>query len=393
MKVKLTKILLLAPQNTVGGIATWAKILLKYSDSSRVRYKVIDTTKRYDALGKKLRFRGAFLGFVDAAKRLFRISEALITFRPDIIHINSSPSIGLFARDVPLLFFLSLLNFKTVIHLHGGKIDGFLGNNKIREYITKLAFNSASAIFVITRDIEVVLREKKRSLKVIYVPNMIDDDYVSHKRQKNTLESSGKTKIINVAWQAPEKGSLDLVDAIKYSKSDIDCDLIGTVADENKIKIESKIKELGLQNKVRLTGPKFGKELLDSYTNADILTFPSHFEGFPMVILEAMSHGLPIIASDVGNIREMIGFGTDDPAGLLLKNLNPINTEELAALIDKVIADPELRKSLGSNGYKRIMKYYRASEIVPRLEELLFHIARERILDKGFIGKLFEQRY
>ena len=122
--VKKVKVLLLAPQKAVGGIASWTRRLLKVSRQDRVEYKVLDTSKLYDPLGKRLRFRGALLGVRDAVVRFFHILHCLWSFRPDLVYITSSPSIGLFIRDVPLMFFLRCVGVGCVSHLRGGHLTG-----------------------------------------------------------------------------------------------------------------------------------------------------------------------------------------------------------------------------------------------------------------------------
>ena len=394
---KKIRVLLLAPQKAVGGISTWAKTLLKYSDPGKVEYRVIDTSRLYVELGQRLGLRGALSGLQDAVVRFFRVMYQLIRFHPNLVYINSSPSIGLLVRDVPLFILLRCLGVKAIAHLHGGNVAGFFGQRGLRKLWSCLGLKCCYAVFVITREIEREGRKRLNSQRIIYVPNMIDDAFVAKKQERHirVFPENQPFKLIHVAWQAPEKGSLDIVKAMEYIETPVKCELVGIAAPENVEIIEKKIRELNVGDKVRLAGLRTGSDLRAMYENAGIFLLPTHREGpegFPMVILEAMAYGLPIIANDVGNIREMIGYDTDAPAGLLLEQVDPVNPKELADKIDRLIKDYPLRQKMSINGRKRIVENYLASKVVPNLESLLVELVFTRPTPKS-ISSTLEQKY
>jgi glycosyltransferase involved in cell wall biosynthesis len=367
------RVILLAPLKAVGGISTWTRQLLDYSDKTKVSYHVIDTSRLYIPLGKKLGCFSAILGVRDLFIRLCKLLHAIRTFKPDMVYFTCSPSIGLVIRDAPLMYLLHVLGIPAIAHLRGGDVAGFLGKRFIRRKISRAGLKTCHAILVITREMEDACKMIFAKHKVIYFPNMITDNIVNSGfvRRIRCMDESGPMKIIHVAWQAPEKGVLELVDAMKYVKTQVCCSLVGEASKECKQLIESRIVSDKVEDKICLAGLKRGAELEDIFKQADIFVFPSHMEGFPNVILEAMSYGLPIIASDVGNIREMIGYDSCEPAGLLLREKNPINPQELAKLIDYLAADSKLREHFSSNGRKRVKDMYLATKVTPRLEELL----------------------
>lgn len=367
------RVLLLAPEKIVGGITMWARYLQKYSNPESVEYYLIDTSKLYDPLGRKLGFRGAILGLQDAVVRFFKIFKAIIKFRPHLVYFTCAPSIGLVIRDAPLMVLLHSLGIPLVAHLHGGNLNRFFGGCILRRLIVRNGLRLCRSIFVITREVEKVARTIFADDKVIYVPNMIDDDVIFSTTDKTiySIEEKAPLRLILVGWQAPEKGSLDLVEAMQYVQTPVSCDLVGKAAPENQKLIENRIRDYKVEDKIRLIGLKSGSDLEYMFKEADIFVLPSHFEGFPYVVLEAMAYGLPIIANDVGNIREMIGFDGPEPAGLLLKHTHPIDATELAKLIDKLVMDPALRMKFSRNGRRRVAKKYLASNIVPELENLL----------------------
>jgi glycosyltransferase involved in cell wall biosynthesis len=391
---KKIKILLLAPLKATGGIASWTHRLLNFPDHNGIQYEVIDTSKLFDPLGKALGIRGAILGLRDAIARMFKVFYAIIKYRPNIVYITSSPSIGLFVRDIPLMFLLKFLGVRCISHLRGGKLEGFMGRNPVRRVITKWGFKTCTAVFVITRDVEKYARLEFGSQKVFYIPNMIEDEFVSSKPEKKiySIEEKPVMNLVHVAWQAPEKGSMELVEAIGYVKIPVCCKLIGQVAPEHLATLKQMIEEHHLENKVFITGIQKGESLDRLYKEADILVFPTHFEGFPNVIVEAMAYGLPIITTNVGNIREMIGYDTESPAGLLLEKQPPVEPVELAKKIDNILQDVQLRQQMSINGQKRVKEKYLASKVIPNLESLLVELVIAKPTPQS-INYIFEQQY
>lgn len=370
------KIAMLAPVSAVGGIATWAKTFLKYADPRLCTYEIIDTTVHHYELGKKLDLRGAALAVRDAAARLVRLLKTVLTFRPQLVYFTCAPSIGLVVRDSLYLFVLKLLRVPTVAHLHGGDTRGFFGGNFLRRRIVRSALGTCRQIIAITREVEKAAQDIFGNDRVEYLSNMIDDEILQHGNAKSRgiRKESGTIRLLNVGWQSPAKGSLDLIEALRYVSSPVSCTLVGVAADENRRAIETRIRELDLIGCAQMVGEKTGRDLVEAFINADIFILPSHSEGFPMVILEAMAYGLPIIASNVGNIGEMIAAGTDVPCGLLLESHGGDRPQRLAQLIDGLASDPALREEFGRNGRRRIGRLYVATAVVPRIEQLLLKL-------------------
>ena len=98
---------------------------------------------------------------------------------------------------------------------------------------------------------------------------------------------------------------------------------------------------------------------------ADIFTLPSHFEGLPMSVIEAMLTGLPVVATDIRGPREQV---VDGVTGLLVP---PASVAPLAAALDRLVADPALRARLGAAGRARALARYDEATIIDRTLDLL----------------------
>lgn len=102
--------------------------------------------------------------------------------------------------------------------------------------------------------------------------------------------------------------------------------------------------ELKIADQVEFLGPQ--PDVYTYLNRADVLVLPSKFEGVPMTLIEAMGTGLPIIASAVGGVLDML---TDDENALLIQP----NTEELENAMERLYLDKNLREKLGNNALRR----------------------------------------
>ncbi|ODS34579.1 MAG: glycosyltransferase [Candidatus Scalindua rubra] len=121
---------------------------------------------------------------------------------------------------------------------------------------------------------------------------------------------------------------------------------VGLVKEEMYLKkLYELIEGYNLGDRINFTGRLVGDELARVYAKATVFVFPTLREAYGMVIHEAMSFGLPIIASDVGGIPEIITDGAD---GILVP---PADYRTLASALDHVIYNQVLRKKLRQNAY------------------------------------------
>lgn len=129
-------------------------------------------------------------------------------------------------------------------------------------------------------------------------------------------------------------------------------------------KVESEIQRKGLNGKVILPGHVTRDKLIELYQNATIHVVPSHYEGLPTVLLEAMACGLPVVATDIGGNREVITNGVD---GFLVPPKTP---KVMAETMLKLLGDDGLRESAGIAARKTIENYYTWDKIADNFERI-----------------------
>ena len=105
------------------------------------------------------------------------------------------------------------------------------------------------------------------------------------------------------------------------------------------------------------------EELRRLYNRADVFVLPTYADAVPNVVLEAMAAGLPVVATDVGAVREMLGA-----AGVVVP---PGDAEALAGALDELHGDPARRAALGEAARERARRHYQASTQADRLAEWL----------------------
>jgi glycosyltransferase involved in cell wall biosynthesis len=128
--------------------------------------------------------------------------------------------------------------------------------------------------------------------------------------------------------------------------------------------LEQAIAEKGLQSAVRLAGACNHDRIGEFYRAADAFAMASFAEGVPVVLMEAMAMEIPCVATWVAGIPELIRDGID---GLLAP---PADPDALAAAIEKLMDDPELRARLGRSGRRRVLECYNLKRNSARLGEM-----------------------
>lgn len=187
---------------------------------------------------------------------------------------------------------------------------------------------------------------EEEDIKVIY--NGVDEKIFTPNPNKPE-----KKYILYVGSLAYRKGLFDLVECGKYiCKEYFDVGFIIVGDGMLKDKLQEKVKKLELGNKIIFKGHVPKTELIRLYQNAIIHILPSHYEGLPTVLLEAMSCGLPVVATAVSGNLDVISDGEN---GILIPPKSP---KKMADAISTLLDDETMRKELGKNARKTIEDKY-----------------------------------
>jgi len=159
--------------------------------------------------------------------------------------------------------------------------------------------------------------------------------------------------LISVGRLSREKGHIDLIDAMAEAqasfKNSPPLRLVIVGDGPERLAIDERIKERGLSDVVISAG--FQSEVAPYYQIADIAVLPSHSEGSPYALLEAMAAGVAVVATTVGGVPEI---ATHDKTALLVSRNNPT---ELAASILELLKSSQLRERLSAAARERVLDY------------------------------------
>jgi glycosyltransferase involved in cell wall biosynthesis len=183
-------------------------------------------------------------------------------------------------------------------------------------------------------------------------PDKVKTVYCGHdvyEIKRHEKMASNNINILFVGQVKAIKGLEFLLKAVSLlSRDNFIINIVGnTEADIDYYKsVSNMTEELSLKNKVVFHGHiKNRAQLAEFYNEADIFALPSLVEGFAIVLLEAMSFGLPIVATNAGAIPELV---RNNENGLLVP---PADAKELAVTLDCLMSSLELRRKLGANGF------------------------------------------
>ena len=340
----------------IGGPGVVAYNLLKEFDKNNVRVNFFmfwngPILKNGD-LGLSPNVKIHILGYRPIPS-LRALVNCLRSFDP-IVHFNSFGE----RPPHPLLPLLCRLLRKTVVYSVHGYTPTELRLKKIHRWPWSWIVNAEFRLLLHTADRLIVFSDYMKALVSRHVPvNRIEViplgvNLRAYAAEKRTLRKSDEAfRIICVARLVAVKGLETLVKAIELMqpKAKVHTYIVGV--GPLRSKLQGLIDEKGLANKVKLCGFLSDETKRAYLENSDLFVLPSLYEPIPIVIVEALAAGLPVVASDVGGIPELVHPGVN---GLLVK---PENPHDLAAAISKLIDDSKLRRRLASNARESVREF------------------------------------
>jgi glycosyltransferase involved in cell wall biosynthesis len=179
--------------------------------------------------------------------------------------------------------------------------------------LARLSFNQADFVAPVSRELAERLRALAPAARVEPVPNVVDTQTFHPRAEPRS--PNGPARLLNVATLSDKKGHVHLLEAMTRLEGDQRLDIVGE--GELHDELEREIAQLGLEHRVRLLGPLPKEQVAELMRDADLFVLPSLHENLPVVLIEAQASGLPVVATRVGGVPELMSEegGALVPAG------------------------------------------------------------------------------
>ncbi|MCQ9210476.1 glycosyltransferase [Granulicatella seriolae] len=295
-------------------------------------------SERIKNLGIPIIYLDKKLGFdISIMRKLFDIFSK---YKPKVVHSHLSATLYCLPIEV-------LLGIKSRIHTTHNLAEKDAG------IFSKILYRIFFKLFKL---IPVAISEKvKSSISKVYhvdsshIPLIYNGVLLADFNRKSNYEITKNIEIVHVGRLSEPKNHVTMIKAVQILKTkypNLTLKLIGQ--GEKQEELSELVETLGLEKNIIFVGAV--DDVRNFLLEADIFILPSLWEGMPISLIEAMATGLPIIASDVGGIGEMISH---EESGLLIEP----DTDALVDSINSLIESQWLRECLGNNAYIKSLDF------------------------------------
>ena len=242
---------------------------------------------------------------------------------------------------------------------YAGRLNGVMRIGVLHNLRFKSATRHLNACIAVTHSLAAAARQRFPALAVEMVPNLVDvisDGTRPGRRAPIVIGALGRLHV--------DKGFDYLIEALADRRI-IERDWRLIVAGEGPelTRLRALATKKGLSGKVHFVG--WVEDRSAFFRSIDILCMPSRVEAFGLVLIEALAHAVPVIASDNSGSREIVVTERD---ALVVPSSDP---EGLAQALERLIDDPRFAESLGRRGWERVIAGYTLPVVAERLEKVV----------------------
>lgn len=345
-----------------------SSIMGKYIKDSRVinegfstSFVNLLTSSTIDEVG-----RSFFKKIYKYLRILFEVIIKILKFKPEIIYIAiNAKGIG-FYKDLPMVFISKIFSKRVVLHYHNKGVLS-ASENFINHLLYKYLFKNVKVILLSKRLLKDV-NKYVNSKDVFYCPNGI---HIKHNKLAPKKNKNKIPQLLFLSNLLKDKGVLILLEALKVlndSQQIFNCKIVGGEGDISSSYLNEKIIQKNLSNSVKYLGKKYGDDKYEIINSSDIFIFPTLNECFGLVLLEAMSFGLPVIATNEGAIPDIV---VNNETGFIVQKNN---AEIIAEKIKWLINNPDESKNMGKNAKVKFNNHFTLDIFEKNLAQILNQI-------------------
>ena len=338
-------VLFIGPQNEKGGIGA---VLDTYRNEMN-GFHLISTYSSDANVNKQLYF----------FKQFFSIFKLLITDEDiKILHIHCA-SRGSFMRKALVVLLANSLGNKTIMHIHGGMFHRFYQSSYFMTFLVQLILRSCDRVICLTNEWGHTFSKELQLSNLSVVLNPVKT--FPFRPYRNSFSS---ISFLFLGTITDNKGIFELVEYLQnnafYLNNKIKLTICGEGESDRLISLINREKLIG---NIFFAGWVNGSQKDEMISDTDIFILPSHYEGLPMAILEAMSAGKPIISTSVGGIPSVV---QPQHNGWLIE---PGKINQLDPVLDQIFNDPAIIPRYGYNAFVDA-KQFHVQSIVAKLNTI-----------------------
>ncbi|MDV6240656.1 glycosyltransferase family 4 protein [Rhodococcus opacus] len=291
--------------------------------------------------------------------------SALVFDRPDVVHLHTSVA-GSFIRKAILAWICRIFRVPVVMHVHGSDFHLFYGrSSRPVKGLIRATLTGADVVVALGDRWAERLERIAPQAYIVSVPNAV-------RPCRPVRQPSGRepVHVLFLGCIGDRKGTFTLLDAWAKMIGDGNGRARLTIAGDGEVqRARDRVDELSVGSTVTVLGWLAPDRVPELLASSQVLALPSRNEGQPMAILEAMAHGLCVVASAVGGIPELI----DDHCGVLV----PVDdVDALAQALRRVVYDDDARIRLGSHALQRIRAEFDVDAVWRRFDALYREVRR-----------------
>ncbi len=291
------------------------------------------------------------------------VLKKLTTSNFEIVYIGiTAKGIG-FYKDFIIALIAKFSGGTLLLHFHNKGV-ATNQNRFIDDLLYRVLFRHAK-VMLLSPLLYEDIKKYVKPVDVFYCPNGIPESYANKniKLSKNTT-----VNLLFFSNLIESKGVYELLEACSYLQQKqipFSCTFAGGEGDITASNFSKRVKQLNLENHVQYIGKQYGEEKKNVFEKADIFVLPSYNDCFPLVLIEAMKYGLPIVSTYEGGIPDLVDEGI---TGYLVRQQDSIN---LAKQIELMIINSELRAKMGTAAKAKFDKEYTLEKFENRFVDIL----------------------
>jgi len=307
-----------------------------------------------------------------ALTSLFTLISLIIRGKISVCHLHGSMK-GSIYRKSTFVFVCRLLGCKVIFHLHGSEFaKTYEKRGGIYKRLVRYVLNQSDNVFVLSDYWKTYVETISVNTEIHVINNFPAPVYET---LYDTREYSKKstTELLFLGYIGQRKGIYDLVEAVALLKArGIEGFHINVGGNGEVDKLKALVAERDLTQYFNVIGWVSGDQKHQLLKQSDLLLLPSHNEGLPIAILEAMSAGLAVLSTRVGGIPDAI---SDERYGLLVE---PGKPEDLANAISRYLDTKGLIESVTRNARELYDEVYSAQANVAKIRTVIDRLKHKR---------------